>query len=141
VADPKGITVEQGSSTVTVPRGSILAVPIESIHYDNDIYPEAHLFNPFRFVRPQHRGGSSGGTGYVTTKPTTTADDQFLGFGTRKNPYPGRFLAIHQMKLILAHILLNYDFEYTERTPKLSNLVAMKLPKLDAALRLRRRFA
>ncbi|KAI3324415.1 cytochrome P450 [Xylariaceae sp. AK1471] len=139
VVDPRGITVEHGSSTVLLPRGTMLAIPIESIHYDDDIYPEAHQFNLFRFMSPQNEGGGPGSTGNGTSKPATTADDQFFGFGTSKNPCPGRFLAVHQIKLILAHILLNYDLEYTKEKPQLTSVLAMKVPKLDVTLRVRKR--
>ncbi|KAI0429136.1 cytochrome P450 [Xylaria sp. FL1042] len=125
--DPHGIKVEQAdSTTILIPRGTILAVLIESIHYDNDIYPDSHKLNPFRFVIPQSESNDKGTPRSSTSTPATTADDGFFGFGTSKNPCPGRFLAVHEIKLILAHIL------------RLPNILAMKVPKLDATIHVRR---
>lgn len=110
-----------------------------SIHCDEAIYPDARQFNPFRFVNIENEGNHTDGPRYVTIKPTATPDDHFFGFGTSKNPCPGRFLAIHEIKLVLAYLLTNYDIEYTKARPQPTNLLAMKLPKMDTAIRVRRR--
>lgn len=139
MVDPDGITVKHGSSTVRLPKGTMLGVPIESIHYDEDIYPDAHRFDPFRFVAPQSQHDGPWKAESATGKPTTTSDDQFFGFGTSKNPCPGRFLAVHEIKLILGHILLNYDLEYSKTKTQLTNLLALKVPKTDVTVRVRKR--
>ncbi|KAI0003125.1 cytochrome P450 [Xylariaceae sp. FL0662B] len=139
VVDPKGISIEHGKSSVLVPQGTILASPMESIHCDEAIYPEARHFNPFRFVSIEQDDSKSDGQRYVTTKPTATPDDHFFGFGTGKNPCPGRFLAVHEIKLIVAYLLTNYDIEYTKARTQPTNLLAMKVPKMDTLIRVRRR--
>lgn len=116
---------------------------MESIHCDEAIYPDARHFNPFRFVATEHEDSKSDGGQkkryYATTKPTATPDDHFFGFGTSKNPCPGRFLAVHEMKLVVAYLLTNYDIGYTKARPQPTNLLAMKLPKTDTLIRVRRR--
>ncbi|KAI0809672.1 cytochrome P450 [Xylaria sp. FL0064] len=140
VVDPQGIEVGQADSApVLLPTGTIVAVPIESIHYDNDIYPDPHKFNPFRFVVPQSEIDHRRSPRYTSSKPATTADDRFFGFGTSQNPCPGRFLVVHEIKLILAHILLNYELHHAEWNPRLPSILAMKVPKLDAMICVRRR--
>ncbi|GAW13575.1 hypothetical protein ANO14919_029620 [Xylariales sp. No.14919] len=140
VVDPQGIEINQGSSAaVVIPRGTVLAIPMESIHYDDDIYPDARRFDPFRFVTPRAPTGDTGDTKYTTSKPATTADDQFFGFGTSKNPCPGRFLAVHMIKLVLAHILLTYELQYAEWSPKLPSVLAFKMPNLDGQICVRKR--
>ena len=47
---PDGIQLE--NSPVRVPQGTILGVPMEPIHYDEAIYPDARRFNAFRFAQP-----------------------------------------------------------------------------------------
>lgn len=91
------------------------------MHYDEDIYPQAQQFDPFRFVSRDDSNAESRGHGYTTIKPTTSADDHFFGFGTNKHPFPGRFPAVHMIKLIMAHILLNYDIEYKKEKLQFSN--------------------
>lgn len=112
---------------------------MESIHCDETIYTDARHFNPFRFVSTEHEENNLDGQRYVTTKPTATPDDHFFGFGTSKNPCPGRFLAVHEIKVIVAYLLTNYDIEYTKARPHPTNLLAMKVPKMDAIIRVRRR--
>ncbi|KAI6085424.1 cytochrome P450 [Hypoxylon rubiginosum] len=125
VMDPSGIEIKYGDSKVNLPRGTTVALPMEAIHFDEGIYPNAHRFDPFRFANLE--------------KPATLTDDQFLGFGSSKSPCPGRFLAVHQMKLIMAHMLLNYDIDYTGKRPELTSLVGMKVPRTDIVVRVRRR--
>ncbi|KAI1655455.1 cytochrome P450 [Daldinia decipiens] len=139
VVDPKGISLKHGQSSVPVPQGTILASPIKSIHCDEAIYPDAHRFNPFRFVTTELQDSKSGGQKYVTSKPTATPDDNFFGFGTSKNPCPGRFLAVHEIKLVIAYLLTNYDIEYAKAKPQGTDLLAMKVPKMDAIIRVKRR--
>ncbi|KAI1417400.1 cytochrome P450 [Hypoxylon sp. FL1857] len=141
VVDPKGISIEHGQSSVHIPQGTILASPMESIHCDEAIYPDARHFNPFRFVTTGHEDSKSDGQKYVTNKPTATPDDYFFGFGTSKNPCPGRFLAVHEIKLVLAYLLTNYDIEYTKARPQPTNMLALKVPKMDTLVRVRRRSA
>ncbi|KAI1496403.1 cytochrome P450 [Biscogniauxia marginata] len=128
VVDPQGIPLESGGSSILIPRGVVLALPVESIHYDEKIYPDAQRFNPYRFVSHKPRNGESKGQRYATSKPTTTADDHFFGFGTSKNPCPGRFLAA-----------LNYDIKYTKANYQPSNFIGMKVPKMNVHLRVKRR--
>ncbi|KAI0884969.1 cytochrome P450 [Annulohypoxylon maeteangense] len=141
VVDPSGISIENGKSRVLVPQGTILALPMESIHCDETIYPDARQFDPFRFVKTKSEGSDSTSDGlrYETIKPTTTPDDHFFGFGTSKNPCPGRFLAVHEIKLIVAYLLTNYDIEYTEARPQLTDLLAMKIPDMKTVIRVRKR--
>ncbi|KAI0965811.1 cytochrome P450 [Xylaria arbuscula] len=135
VVDPGGISLQNGQSKVIIPVGTTLAVPIECIHYDENIFPGAHKFDPFRFVK---QGDSGSESDYTTIKPTTSPDDQFFGFGTSTNPCPGRFLAVHSIKLIMAHALLNYEWKHIDSKLALSNILAMKVPNQQTSLQVRR---
>lgn len=139
VIDPEGIAVNCGDADVIIPPGTMVALPIESIHRDESIYPDANKFDLFRFISRERQDDKTKPAFYTNTKPTTSADDVFYGFGTTSHPCPGRFLAVHEMKLILAHLVLNYDIEYTQMDFQPSNLLAMKVPKTDIKLRVRAR--
>lgn len=53
VISPHGITVQQGKEqSFSLPRGTLLTIPVEPIHYDDMIYPNARQFQPFRFAQP-----------------------------------------------------------------------------------------
>lgn len=59
VISPHGITIQQGITTQQgkeqsfhVPQGTILAGPVEPIHFDEIIYPNAMQFQPSRLTQP-----------------------------------------------------------------------------------------
>ena len=38
-----------------------------------------------------------------------------FAFGYGPHSCPGRFFAVHEMKLVIAHIVINYDFKLKDR--------------------------
>ncbi|KAI0857660.1 cytochrome P450 [Xylaria cubensis] len=50
IIQPHGITVEQDKSVTNIPFGSKVMIPVEAIHYDESVYPDAKNFKPFRFA-------------------------------------------------------------------------------------------
>ncbi|KAI0015313.1 cytochrome P450 [Xylariomycetidae sp. FL0641] len=134
VIDPNGIVLRHAGSDVVIPCGTTLALPMEGVHFDEDVYSDASHFKPFRFAS----SGKARRDGVQDAKPSTTLDDHFLGLGASKNPCSGRFLGTHQVKLIMAFMLLNYDFEYRGEKPGFTNLLGMKVPATDVKLRVRK---
>ncbi|KAI0407415.1 cytochrome P450 [Xylaria palmicola] len=140
VIDPGGISIEHGKTPVTIPYGATLVLPVERIHSDEEHYSDAQTFNAFRFVDlDPHSSSPNGRRNYTTISAATTADRHFFGFGTSKNPCPGRFIAVHEIKLIMAYILLSYDLEYAYTELRCTDLLAMRVPKMDVTLQVRRR--
>lgn len=41
-----------------------------------------------------------------------------MGFGYGQHACPGRFLAVQEMKIVLCHLLLKYDFKLVEGAQK-----------------------
>ena len=130
----------------------MIAVPMEPIHYDESIYPEARSFNAFRFADPNNINNivdnftTKEDSGKATeperkAKSTATLDDAFLGFGFGRHACPGRFFALNEMKVFFAHMLLNYDVEYMKVRPKPLDTVWLKLPLHGGKIRVRRRMA
>ncbi|KAJ7871868.1 cytochrome P450 [Mycena olivaceomarginata] len=102
VTNPAGFTFSDGTH---LPRGSFIAAATYATHHDDAHYANADMFDGFRFVS---MGGGEGGTesakfGMVTPDPA------FLSFGLGKHACPGRFFAVTELKVMLAHILQNYD--------------------------------
>ncbi|KAK2745533.1 hypothetical protein FQN57_003658 [Myotisia sp. PD_48] len=137
VIAPNGISLE--NVDVRVPYGSILALPVEPIHYDEAIYSNPYQFNAFRFSQPATRSlvdylasekpqENESQNANKKSKSTVTLDDSFLGFGFGKNACPGRFFALNEMKIFMAHMLLNYEIEYMPARPEIQNVVWLKMP-------------
>jgi cytochrome P450 len=128
----------------------MIAVPMEPVHYDENIYPQARSFNAFRFADAKN---ISNIVDSFTTKAdlekipeserkaksTATLDDAFLGFGFGRHACPGRFFALNEMKVFFAHMLLNYEVEYMKVRPKPLDTVWLKLPLHGGKIRVRRR--
>ncbi|MBD2452673.1 cytochrome P450 [Nostoc sp. FACHB-87] len=70
------------------------------VHHREDIYPESHEFKPDRFL--DHQFSSS----------------EFIPFGGGVRGCVGRALAMFEMKLVLATILLNYQLALTNSRPE-----------------------
>lgn len=148
VVDPHGISVQQGNSTLQVPHGTVVAIPVEAIHYDNSIYPDAMSFQPFRFSQPGAArnivdafDSTPGGDG-EKPKPrsSATVDEAFLGFGFGKHSCPGRFFALNEVKILVANMVLHYDIEPLKTRPKMTPIIWLNVPLFsNGTVRVRRR--
>jgi len=100
------------SNGVTIPAGTIVALPLFTIHRDEEIYPNPHEFDGFRFSKLREKEGDAAGARHQTV----TASAEYLTFGLGRHTCPGRFLAVNEIKALLAHILVTYDVKFEEGT-------------------------
>lgn len=137
VVSPTGLPI---SSSITIPHGVNVGVPMHSIHMDPDYHPNPTHFSPFRFApssNPLSDTPSTAPSGYA--KSLVTLDHTFLGFGYRQFACPGRHIASHVMKVIMANVLLNYEVEQLKERPAQVNLMELRFPMVMTKLRVRRR--
>ncbi|KAK4209468.1 Ent-kaurene oxidase [Rhypophila decipiens] len=128
VIDPHGISLHSPGGKFHIPPGTVIATALDGIHRDPVIYPsddDPNCFNPFRDA-PQF-------------KSATSLDDGFLAFGYGRHACPGRFFALNEMKIMVAHMVLNYDIEYVGKRPELTSVVWLKVPYHQGKVRVRRR--
>ncbi|GKT51020.1 cytochrome P450 monooxygenase easM [Colletotrichum spaethianum] len=64
---------------------------------------EPDKFDSHRFVRMRESPGQENRWQFISTSPG------FLGFGHGLHACPGRFFASNEMKIVLAHSIMNYD--------------------------------
>ncbi|CAK5261946.1 unnamed protein product [Mycena citricolor] len=91
------------SDGTVVPSGTLIGVPVMQEHYKASNYTDGHIFDPFRFSRLRTEAGESVKHHMVTPR----AD--FLTFGLGRHACPGRFFAVNEQKLLMAHMLVTYD--------------------------------
>ncbi|KAI1273028.1 cytochrome P450 [Xylaria sp. FL0933] len=139
VIDPSGVSIKGDGSGYFLPYGSIVALPVEHAHFDEQVYQNSRSFQPFRFVQMEPDAISKTVPGTARVKTAVTLDDHFLAFGHGKHGCPGRFFVIHEIKLMMANILLNYDIEHLKSRKELVHLMWLKLPLNGLKLRVRRR--
>lgn len=147
-----GVTTPEG---LHIPRGNQVCVPGYAMHHDPEVYEAPDEFRPFRFS-DQRRKVVEGGNGAAAAEDkeaaqasylsrarkqwaTTTTD--FLGFGHGRGACPGRFFAAAELKLMLAHLILNYDFEMLEERPRNMWFALNRVPPMEKTIRVKRRAA
>ncbi|KFB49805.1 hypothetical protein ZHAS_00017823 [Anopheles sinensis] len=109
------IVGEDGEPDVTIPQGASVSIPIAGLHYDPRYYPEPERFDPERFNEENKHKIPQGA---------------YLPFGLGpRNCIASRF-ALMEVKAIVYHLLLNFKFEPTDRTP-----IPMRLAKGFTTLR------
>lgn len=94
------ITLSDGS---VLPKGAAVAVPSWSVTRDEKLWTNPTTFDGFRFEKLREEPGAEHKYQFATTGPDS------LSFGYGPQACPGRFFASNEIKVLLAHILLNYD--------------------------------
>ncbi|UZP40375.1 hypothetical protein NXS19_008191 [Fusarium pseudograminearum] len=112
-------------ANVTLPNGDILRkgdrVIGETTHmWGPELYDNALEFDPYRFVR-MRESGEEHKAHLVSTSP------DHLGFGHGVHACPGRFLAANEIKILLCHLLLKYDWKLPEGAEPKSSFVGFRL--------------
>jgi len=98
------------SSGVTVPADTVIALPVHAIHSDEEIYPNAEKFDGSRFTKLRDEEGDV----MWSRHQAITASAKLLAFGIGRHARPGRFFAVNEMKALIAHIIVTYDFKFEE---------------------------
>ncbi|KAF5025787.1 hypothetical protein F66182_2120 [Fusarium sp. NRRL 66182] len=132
----------------TLPQGAFVTVNLQGTHHDDGIYERAMSYDPWRFSRVKEAWDAKSneekkenedqakkvrGLGMVTTS------DAHLAFGHGRHACPGRFFVAHELKLIMAAFLLNYDIKMLDQRPKPQWLGQTIIPPLDACIQIRRK--
>ncbi|KJZ76954.1 hypothetical protein HIM_03831 [Hirsutella minnesotensis 3608] len=139
----------------TLSRGLFVTVNLDGTHHDEQLYPNARAYDPLRFSRIREAEGrqppddddetaarlgeaeedlkAARALGMVTTS------DQHLAFGHGRHACPGRFFVAHELKLIMAHLLLHYDMQSLSSRPEPRWLGATIIPPLGASINIRRK--
>jgi cytochrome P450 len=72
------------SNGVTVPAGTLLGLPVHSVHMDEELYPNAQEFDGFRFLRLREKEGDD----VVTTNhQMVTTSAELLSFGLGRHSW------------------------------------------------------
>ncbi|KHO00255.1 ent-kaurene oxidase [Metarhizium album ARSEF 1941] len=125
-----------------LPRGAHITVNMDSSHHDEDMYDDAQTYKALRFsTMRKERDGNPGATADAA-KPLgmVSMNDHHFPFGHGKHACPGRFFVAHEMKLIAAHLLLNFDLEAADDAPSSPVWIgAGMMPPFRSRIRVRRK--
>lgn len=141
VVKPGGVTTPDG---VFLPEGTHIHSLVKHMHHDTDIFGEgADSFDPFRFYHPPASSSSSQSSLNQERKQkiAVQVSADYLPWGLGKHACPGRFFAVHVMKLILGHLFSEYDLQPLEKMPKIVEIADMEFPSEEVVVKMRKRKA
>ena len=118
-----------------IPRGTIVAVAIDNVHLNEKNYPDPSTFDPWRFFKLKEQDTSGKRFDMVSTGHDS------LTFGYGRHTCPGRYFAACELKLMFAHLVMNYDvkLENEGERPKDIWVASYCVPNPNAKVLFRRR--
>ncbi|GIC92984.1 cytochrome P450 [Aspergillus udagawae] len=127
-------------SGLKLPKGTMVTAPAAAIATDPETFADPEVFDGHRYrrLREQHKEGASS-----LVLGMSTIDS--LGFGLGNQACPGRFLAVNNLKLMLARLLTGWELslekngqEYNGNRPNIEYNDFSVVPPSEYSLRLRR---
>ncbi|KEY71965.1 hypothetical protein S7711_07111 [Stachybotrys chartarum IBT 7711] len=100
----KNVTLSDGQ---VLPKGATVA--FTNMHMNEDsTWPNAAKFDGYRFLNLRNQPGSENRWQFVTTTP------QEPTFGHGHHACPGRFFASNEVKLVMVHLIMKYDWKFID---------------------------
>ncbi|KAF5571515.1 cycloheximide-inducible CIP70 (cytochrome P450 family) [Fusarium phyllophilum] len=116
----KPFTLSNGQ---VIPAGVTIEIPAVAVSSDSNVFPHAEKFDPLRFYRLRTEAKDGGSVEKAANNQFVSVNQSSLTFGYGRHACPGRFFAANEIKMILAHALLQYDVknlgDATERYPNM----------------------
>ncbi|KAI1332107.1 cytochrome P450 [Xylariaceae sp. FL0255] len=153
----KSIDLSDGTH---LPTGTNILAPLSGVALDERYFPEPEIFDGLRFWRlcQQREAASSESLPQLASPPSsrssspsrqqqeqanangnvpyhfTSIGDTNMDFGLGRHACPGRFFAAHEIKLILAYLLLHYEIKLPDgaKRPKPVSFMMTRAPSQTA---------
>lgn len=110
------------SSGLQIPAGTHICIASRNILFDPEITPNPDVFDGLRYYKMRENNNIEGHKyQYVNL------DDFNMNFGAGRYACPGRFFASMELKLLLAQLLLKFDFQFPPGKNRPSLLVMDEL--------------
>lgn len=121
------------SNGLHIPKGTFIFTPNSPIFEDERFYADPKRFDGFRFSRMRDDPDLK------ASAPLTATSEYSMHFGTGRHVCPGRFMVSDEVKLVMVHLLLNFDFAIKDFRPRPQNVAFGKfmLPDMYAKVWLR----
>ena len=103
------------SNGVRLRRGDKLVVDSRRAMMDPSTHAQPERYDAHRFLRWREQAGRENRAHLVSTSA------EHLGFGHGEHACPGRFFAANEIKVVMCHLLLQYDWKLapgTDTTPR-----------------------
>ncbi|KAJ7185024.1 cytochrome P450 [Mycena filopes] len=131
----RDVTLPNG---LVVPKDNCVGVSMHGLHFDPEYYPSPYEYDAFRFSRPREEAALSAEKVHMNEDLVTTSV-HWLPFGHGIHACSGRFFAANNVKLMLAHLLLNYEIKPFDVRPVNPSFSDMQVVPRHAEMVIRRR--
>ncbi|KAF4546943.1 Cytochrome P450-like protein 88 [Elsinoe fawcettii] len=99
----------QLSNGLLLKKGTRINIDTQRMR-DPDLHEDPRTYDAFRFHKMRQQPG-----GEHTAQLVSTSQDH-LGFGHGEHSCPGRFFAANEIKVAMAHMLINYEWKPAENS-------------------------
>ncbi|KAH8760504.1 cytochrome P450 [Diaporthe sp. PMI_573] len=145
VVAPGGVTNEDTGQHFA--RGTIMSCPIWCTQHDEGIFGAgAGRYDAFRYsrLREEYDARSAGEKNpdaglRVAKMGMVTTSVEHYGFGHGRHACPGRFFVAHELKMLVAYMLLNYDLKPLDERPPPSCIGRTMIPPTKATMEIKRK--
>lgn len=132
VIHPTGTTLPTGQH---LPQGATVCLSGWGLHHDEGVYPQPFEFVHDRFMRSPESEDKTD----VAQAAAAETDGHFASWGIGKHACPGRYFAVDLIKIIMIHVLMDYEIELKGERPDNLWIEYNVVPPPGAALSIRRR--
>jgi cytochrome P450 len=94
------------SNGLVIPKGESVWVTVAHMWTD-EYHKNPDEFDPYRFM-------SSRGSAKEHSSHLISTSPEHIGFGHGEHACPGRFFAANEVKILLCHLLLKYEWKFPE---------------------------
>ncbi|KAI2642346.1 cytochrome P450 [Xylaria nigripes] len=121
------------SDGIIIPKDSHISVISDFMNPKT--YPEPKKFDVARFLKKRQEPGQENSWQFVTTSPA------HLSFGHGEHACPGRFFVSNELKIVLCHLIMKFDWRFVPDEPEPSPQLFESLSsvKPDTRIQARRR--
>ena len=98
-----------------IPKGASVIVS-GHVMRENSVYPDPRVYNGYRFYQKRQEPGNENKHQLVMTST------EHFGFGHGVHACPGRFFASNEIKTLLVHLLMKYDFKFPDGKDRPRNM-------------------
>ncbi|KAK0470513.1 cytochrome P450 [Armillaria novae-zelandiae] len=122
------------SDGTVVPAGNHIAVAAQSIHMDEGKYDNPLDFKPWRFHDMRKEEGEA------NRHQMISLDFDYVLFGNGRPACPGRFFAVNELKILMSHVLVNFDVKM-DKVPEAGWFLSDRFLNPDGKVLFRKRTA
>lgn len=110
----KSITLSDGTH---IPKGAYFFAPSEAISHDPTVYENPDEFDGWRFYNMRQTSSEENKWQFVTVGSTQ------MHFGGGRHACPGRWFASHEIKLIVASLIMKFDLKTVDGVGRPKNIM------------------